>query len=159
MPSHEQLTAVLDAAATVLARRQQQMLTIEEWADDPAGFVASMNLHRRHLTTSQRAMIAARLVTTTRGRPPKDDPPIGGLTQPDAAVAMKVSERAVQRAAAVLASGGPALVDAVTQGQVSVSAAEQVATGGPHVVQNSGPGVGAGGGSSDSRVRTSPTRR
>ena len=32
MPSREQLTAVLDAAATVLAHRQQQMLTVEEWA-------------------------------------------------------------------------------------------------------------------------------
>jgi len=30
--SHEHLTTVLDAAATVLARRQQQMLTVEEWA-------------------------------------------------------------------------------------------------------------------------------
>ena len=32
MAGHEQLTAVLDAAATVLARRQDQMLTVEEWA-------------------------------------------------------------------------------------------------------------------------------
>lgn len=32
MASHEQLTAVLDAAATVLAHRQAHMLTVEEWA-------------------------------------------------------------------------------------------------------------------------------
>ena len=33
MATHEHLTAVLDAAATVLAHRQQQMLTVEEWAN------------------------------------------------------------------------------------------------------------------------------
>ena len=32
MASHEQLTAVLKAASTVLARRQDHMLTVEEWA-------------------------------------------------------------------------------------------------------------------------------
>ena len=157
MASHEQLTAVLDAAAIVLARRQQQMLTIEEWADDPAGFVVSMNLHRRHLTASQRAMIAARLATRPRGsnQHGSNETP----SQAEAAASLKVSHATVKRAASVLASGSPELVQAVTDGAVSVSAAEQVATGGPHVVQNSGPGVGAGGGSSDSRVRTSPTRR
>jgi hypothetical protein len=34
---------------------------------DPLGFVVSANLHRRHLTESQRATIAAKLVTTTLG--------------------------------------------------------------------------------------------
>ncbi|WP_295392918.1 ParB/RepB/Spo0J family partition protein [uncultured Thiodictyon sp.] len=34
---------------------------------DPLAFVLSENLHRRHLTTAQRAAIAARLVTMTHG--------------------------------------------------------------------------------------------
>ena len=110
MASHEQLTAVLDAAAIVLARRQQQMLTIEEWADDPAGCVVSMNLHRRHLTASQRAMIAAMLVTTTHGGDRRSDQgaKLPLVTQGGAAAALKVSPRSVKQAAAVLASGGPA---------------------------------------------------
>ena len=103
-------------------------------------------------------MIAARLSGKAPHRPSERVQDCT-LSMEQAAAAFKVPERSVELAASVLASGGPALVDAVTQGQVSVSAAEQVATGGPHVVQNSGPGVGAGGGSSDSRVRTSPTRR
>ena len=33
MPRHERLAAVLNAAAAVLAHRQRQMLTVEEWAN------------------------------------------------------------------------------------------------------------------------------
>ena len=40
---------------------------VEFDGDDPLSFVISSNLHRRHLTESQRAAVAAKLVTTTHG--------------------------------------------------------------------------------------------
>lgn len=87
---------------------------------DALGFVLSKNLHRRHLSTSQRAMIAAELLnlrpTDANLRPTVDQ----------AAKALNVSPRSVDSASKVLEQAAPKLVNAVKAGEVTVAAAEAV---------------------------------
>lgn len=99
---------------------------VEYRGDDPLGFVVSLNLRRRHLTESQRAMVASRLAKMPIGRP-QGNAPIEAITQPQAAEMLSVGRSAVQRARTVQDDGAPALVAAVDAGRVSVSAAAEVA--------------------------------
>ncbi len=64
----------------------------------------SMNVHRRHLTTSQRAFIAAEIATWKPGgdRQSKHSANLpDGISQPEAAKLLNVSERSVRTAAVV----------------------------------------------------------
>ena len=94
--------------------------------DSLAAFVISMNLHRRHLNESQRAMVAARIASMKRGAR-TDLAPIGGMSQPEAADTLNVGTRSLQRAKQVLDSGCDALVNAVDRGEVAVADAATVA--------------------------------
>lgn len=94
--------------------------------DDPAGFVVSLNLHRRHLDASQRAMVAAKLATLGQGRPELNSP-IGLFTQPEAAELLNVGLNSVKRARTVLEDGAPELIEAVERGEIAVSAAAKLA--------------------------------
>lgn len=94
--------------------------------DEPAAFVVSLNLHRRHLSESQRAMVAAKLATLEKGA--NQHASIEAPSQSDAADLLNVSRSAVQRAREVQASAVPELAAAVEAGSVSVSAAADVAT-------------------------------
>ena len=85
---------------------------------------SSLNLARRHLDESQRAMVAARLATLRDGQRAT---PIGAATQREAADLLNVARRSVQRARVVLDTGEPQLVEAVEQGQIAVSQAVKVA--------------------------------
>lgn len=90
-------------------------------------FVLSLNLKRRHLNASQRAMVAANLTALSIGEK-EDAPPIGGLpTVQQSAELMNVGTRSVERAKKVIDEGVPALQDAVKRGDVSVAAAAEVA--------------------------------
>ena len=100
---------------------------IEYTGTDPLGFVVSHNLHRRHMTESQRAMVAAALANMPANTGVAAN--LQSLTsRADAAKLLKVSERSVNTAKKVLREGSPELIDAVQQGKVSVSAAADIAT-------------------------------
>lgn len=109
--------------------------TREYEGDDPAGFVVSLNLHRRHLSESQRAMVAAKLANLSNGgdRVSEQFANLQTVTQADAADMLNVSARTVANARRVVEGGVPELVAAVERGDVAVSAAAQVATLPPEV--------------------------
>jgi DNA modification methylase len=99
---------------------------------NPAAYVVSRNLHRRHLDESQRAMVAAKLATLGHGA---NQGPSGKFaarsdipTQATAAEMLNVSERTVRTARVVVEHGAPELRQAVELGKVSVSVAADVAT-------------------------------
>jgi N6-adenosine-specific RNA methylase IME4 len=116
---------------------------VEFSGDDPLAFVISHNLHRRHLTESQRASIAARVANMGHGGNRKvaeqdanlrlDIPPSqqamasAPVTVSDAARMMNVSERSVTSARKVHEQGAPELVQAVDEGRVKVSTAAEIA--------------------------------
>jgi ParB-like chromosome segregation protein Spo0J len=92
---------------------------------DLLDLVVSRNLHRRHLNESQRAMIAARLEGTGRGRPGKDADL--RVSRARAAGLMRVSPRLVADAKAVLREGSPEVVRDVEAGRARVSRAAATA--------------------------------
>ncbi|MET3925573.1 hypothetical protein [Devosia sp. 2618] len=94
---------------------------------DPLAWVLSKNLHRRHLSEGQRAMIADSLATMTVGRPPKaedNSANLQNLSRSDAADILHVSERSVASAHVVRERGAPELIESVERGEIAVSAAE-----------------------------------
>lgn len=103
--------------------------TVEYTGGDPLGFVMSKNLWRRHLTESQRAMVAANVATMRQGER-TDLAPSASLpkvSQTDAAKMFNVSERSVRSASTVKEKAAPEVVAAVEAGKVSVSAGAAVA--------------------------------
>jgi len=97
---------------------------IEYPGDDPIGLVLSQNLHRRHLTTSQRAIIAAKLAGLPEGRPKKTTENSVVLPSDAAKAAQfKVSEDSIQQARKVIKNAVPEVVKAVESGKLTVSAA------------------------------------
>jgi ParB-like chromosome segregation protein Spo0J len=93
--------------------------------DDAAvlAFVISKNLVRRHLTTSQRAMIAADLATLQHGQRKARSDTSNDVSQAEAAKLVHVSLPTVQRASKVKQQGTPELAASVRRGEITVSAA------------------------------------
>jgi N6-adenosine-specific RNA methylase IME4 len=103
----------------------EQPLFVPYRGDDPAAYVVSMNVARRHLSESQRAMVAAKLATLRDGQRADH---VEGLPIGRASDLLNVGERTIARAREVREHGAPELVTAVERGDVSVSAAADVAT-------------------------------
>jgi len=93
-----------------------------------AAFVVSLNLHRRHLNESQRAMVADRLTTLQRGRSETNASIDAFVTQPQAAKMLNVARESVQRARKVRESNNEPLIASVNSGEVSVSSAAKAVT-------------------------------
>lgn len=99
--------------------------------DDPVGFVVSLNLKRRHLDESQRAMVGEKLVTMKHGGDRKSDQRANlhlDMTNGQAAELMNVSERSIKFAKKVQSQGVPELIEKVESGGVKVSVAADIAT-------------------------------
>jgi hypothetical protein len=109
----------------------------EEWRGegDPAEWVLSVNLHRRHLSESQRAMVGARFLEYQKARTrereharktrtvenlPQSSP---GKSRDKAGERVNVSGKSIEAAAKVYSSGAPELVRAVNKDRIAVSAA------------------------------------
>jgi ParB-like chromosome segregation protein Spo0J len=98
---------------------------------DPFQWVLSQNLHRRHLTESQRASVAAKLVNATHGGDRKSEHIKGSIDTlisiDKAAEMLSVGSASVKRAMVVQQHGSPELIAAVERGEVAVSRAATVA--------------------------------
>ena len=111
--------------ACALAGVEPATRTYEGAEDGLLAFLISLNMARRHMDESQRAMVAAKIANLHRGRPTEKESiePIGSITRSDAARLMNVGERSVIRARKVAEEAVPELREAVESGRVSVSAA------------------------------------
>jgi len=118
---------ILDGRNRYRACRESETVPEFEWydGDDPTGYVVSLNLHRRHLSESQRAMIANRIANAGHGGDRRSDQAakLPLVTQERASALLNVSPRLVRAARVVEQHGTPELIAAVDAGKVAVSAA------------------------------------
>ena len=123
-PIHVMGNSVVDGRhryrACLQAGVEPQFVVVPDGTDLNA-LVISLNLRRRHLDESQRAMVAARLANLPLGS--NQHAQICAPSQDSAAEMLNVSRRTVQHARAVLEHGAPELATAVDSGVIAVSSA------------------------------------
>lgn len=99
----------------------------EEWeGTNPLEYVLSVNLQRRHLTESQRAMAAAEVATLPKGA--NQHTAVAAPTQQSIAKLFAVSPDSIQRGKKVISQGSAALIEQVRNGEVSVAKAAELVT-------------------------------
>lgn len=92
----------------------------KKFKGDPVALVKSLNINRRHLNESQRAMVAAELINWSKG---SNDP----VSVEKAAEQLNTSTPSVKRAMKVVKSGSKALKQSVVKGKTAVSKAAKIA--------------------------------
>jgi DNA-directed RNA polymerase subunit F len=100
-----------------------------EEAFDPFAYVLSHNLYRRHLTTSQRAMVAAKLSKLKQGGDRKSEEikvSNDTLKMDEASKQLNVGRATVARAKQVQEHGSESVKQAVEQGEIPVSVAAKL---------------------------------
>ena len=93
---------------------------------EPLAFVVSANLHRRHLNESQRAAIAAGLVSSKLGYNRYNKAVRDGVTNEAAAKMLGVSEAIVKMAKVVADKAAPEIFEKVQKGELRLAAAKQI---------------------------------
>tara|TARA_R110000787_G_scaffold123079_5_gene234039 strand:- start:758 stop:1351 length:594 start_codon:yes stop_codon:yes gene_type:complete len=110
--------------------------------DDALGFVLRSNLHRRHLTTSQRGEVAARLTTLKLGdnqhTEPTEDEGVGiptpSISIDKAAKLLNVGRDTVIGAKKIHDSGDDDVIEAVRTGDISINKAVKLVAPAPILI-------------------------
>ncbi|HUY89057.1 MAG TPA: ParB/RepB/Spo0J family partition protein, partial [Pirellulales bacterium] len=131
--AHGQLEPIVLFEGRILDGRQRwlacRMAGVEpqmiDWPGpgEPVAWVISKNLRRRHLSDSQRAMVAARLANLSWGQNKREVQICTSgrdVTRDEAAALLNVSARSVAYARKLQASGDQELQAAVDRGEVSL---------------------------------------
>ena len=92
---------------------------------DALSYVLSTNLHRRHLSTSQRAMVAANIANLNLGEKSDSSKELSHVTQAEAAEKLNVSLASVKRAKDIQDSD-KALAKDISSGKITLGAAQKV---------------------------------
>jgi phage N-6-adenine-methyltransferase len=110
----------------------EEPASVTYYGEDAVSFVISLNLRRRHLDETQRAVVAAKLANIKRedtlNKGPRSANLQNGISQSDAADMLNVSTRSVSSARKVIDEGVPKLVEALERGEIAVSAAAEIAS-------------------------------
>lgn len=111
-------------------------ITQDYEGEDPAAYVISLNIQRRHLTASQRAVAADKISAwSTKGRPKKEaNLPIKKPDVKEASEQLGVSGRSTRAARKVRQEAPKEVREALESGEVKVSDAGSIAKK-PHSVQ------------------------
>ena len=112
--------------ACLLLKIEPKFETFSGTFDQAESLVLSLNLARRHLDTSQRSSIAAKLATLDRGRPKNVTIVTPALTATQAAEKLNVSRMQVQRAKYVNEHAAPEVIAEVDAGRMSINKAKKL---------------------------------